>query len=690
MFADELKFPVIDLKGIGSSYAKSLAKAGILTVADIIRYAPRSYENRKDIVPLSSVPDKREVNTVVEIVAHDFVGYGKKKTLKIFVRDETSTGVLVCFGRNFLKNKMPVGKRFFLYGQFDYRYGELQSTQFDTEEYGENPGHFGLILPVYPLSGNLKQNVLRKAVKAVLNTYLPSVEDQLPAALIRKYNFPSRKDAVRAVHFPKSMGERHEALRLLKYEELFFLQLTAVRRAFKYKKEKREIRKITGSIMKKAVLLLPFSLTPDQISVLKEIRKDMESGNPMYRLLQGDVGSGKTLVAFLAALFIIEAGGQSAFMAPTELLARQHAENAAKLLEPLGVRLAFLSGNIKSKQRGPLLKALKKGEIDLIIGTHALFTSDVEFKKLEFVIVDEQHKFGVMQRISLFNKGEKPDILLMTATPIPRTITMTIFADLDVSVIKTAPEGRKPVITHLSRMGNEEKVYRAVKEELKKGHQAYFVYPRISSESNAKEGLKDAERMFRYLTNDVFPEYRTALIHSKLPDTEKISIMQNFSRGEIKILAATSVVEVGVDVKNATCMVIEHAERFGLSALHQLRGRVGRGPDQAYTFLIYSEDLSDVGKERLKIMMNYSDGFSISEEDLKIRGPGQLAGTRQSGFLKLNFADIIRDTDILNQARKDALSLLKTDPGFLRADNGVLRDVLERCPPFEDDLLSSG
>ena len=690
MFADELKFPVIDLKGIGSSYAKSLAKAGILTVADIIRYAPRSYENRKDIVPLSSVPDKREVNTVVEIVAHDFVGYGKKKTLKIFVRDETSTGVLVCFGRNFLKDKLPVGKRFFLYGQFDYRYGELQSTQFDTEEYGENPGHFGLILPVYPLSGNLKQNVLRKAVKAVLNTYLPSIEDQLPAALIQKYNFPSRKDAVRALHFPKSMEERDEALRLLKYEELFFLQLTAVRRAFKYKKEKREIRKISGSIMKKAVLLLPFSLTPDQISVLKEIRKDMESENPMYRLLQGDVGSGKTLVAFLAALFIIEAGGQSAFMAPTELLARQHAENAAKLLEPLGVRLAFLSGNIKSKQRGPLLKALKKGEIDLIIGTHALFTSDVEFKKLEFVIVDEQHKFGVMQRISLFNKGEKPDILLMTATPIPRTITMTIFADLDVSVIRTAPEGRKPAITHLSRMGNEEKVYRAVKEELKKGHQAYFVYPRISSESNAKEGLKDAERMFRYLTNDVFPEYRTALIHSKLPDTEKISIMQNFSRGEIKILAATSVVEVGVDVKNATCMVIEHAERFGLSALHQLRGRVGRGPDQAYTFLIYSEDLSDVGKERLKIMMNYSDGFSISEEDLKIRGPGQLAGTRQSGFLKLNFADIIRDTDILNQARKDALSVLKTDPGFLRADNGVLRDVLERCPPFEDDLLSSG
>lgn len=690
MFADELKFPVIDIKGIGSSYAKSLAKAGILTVADIIRYIPRSYENRKDSIPLSAVPNRREVNTVVEVIAHDYVGYGKKKTLKIFVTDTTATGVLVCFGRNFLKDKMPVGKRFYLYGHFEFRYGELQSTQFDTEAYSDKPRHFGLILPVYPLSGNLKQNVLRKAVKAVLNTYLPSIDNQIPAYLMRIYNFPSRKDAVNTVHFPGSMEGRDKALRLLKYEELFFLQLSAMRRAFKYKKERRAVREIPGGLMEKAVLSLPFSLTPDQISVLKEIRKDMESGSPMYRLLQGDVGSGKTLVAFLAALFIIEAGGQSAFMAPTELLARQHAENAARFLEPLGVRLAFLSGNIKSKQRGPLLKALEKGEIDLVIGTHALFTSDVAFKKLEFVIVDEQHKFGVLQRISLFNKGEKPDVLLMTATPIPRTITMTIFADLDVSVIKTVPAERKPVITHLSRMGNEDKVYRAVRDELKKGHQAYFVYPRISSGSNAQEGLKDAEKMFRYLKNEIFPEYRTALIHSKIPDTEKIEIMNSFSRGEIKILAATSVVEVGVDVRNATCMVIEHAERFGLSALHQLRGRVGRGTEQAYAFLIYSENLSDIGKERLKVMMQYSDGFSISEEDLKIRGPGQLAGTRQSGFLKLNFADIIRDTDILNQARKDALSVLKADPGFLSADNGVLREVLERCPPFEDDLLSSG
>ncbi len=690
MFANELKFPVTDIRGIGASYAKTLTKAGIITVADLLRYIPRDYENRKDRVPLAYAPSGKEVNTVVEIVSHDFIGYGRKKTLKIYVRDKTAAGALICFGRNFLKDKMPPGKKFYLYGTFSYRFGEIQSTQFDTEEYSENPVRFGMILPVYPLSGNLKQSVLRKALKTVLTSYLPSIDDQLPPDLITRYGFPRRKDALKEVHFPSSMEERDRALHMLKYEELFFLQLTAVRRAFKYRKEKREQRKITGKLKEKAAKSLPFSLTPDQEKVLGEIHRDMESANPMYRLLQGDVGSGKTLVAFLASLFIAENGGQSAFMAPTELLARQHAENAAKILEPLGIRLAFLSGNIKNKQRGPLLEALKKGDIDLIIGTHALFTSDVVFKKLEFVIVDEQHKFGVLQRLALFNKGIKPDVLLMTATPIPRTITMTIFADLDVSVIKTIPAGRKPVITHLSRMGNEKKVYRAVLEELKKGHQAYFVYPRISGESSALDGLKDAERMYRYLKDEIFPGYKTALIHSKLPDSEKISIMESFSRGETRILVATSVVEVGVDVKNATCMVIEHAERFGLSALHQLRGRVGRGEAQSYAFLIYSEELSDVGKERLKVMMTHNDGFSISEEDLKIRGPGQLAGKRQSGFLKLNFADIIRDTEILNQARRDALEILHSDPGFISASNSVLREVLERCPPFEDDLLSSG
>ncbi len=690
MFADELNFPVTDIRGIGAAYARSLTKAGIITVADMLKYIPRDYENRKDRVPLSSVPVKREVNTVIKVIAHDYIGFGRNKTLKVHISDGTASGVLLCFGRNFLKDKMPVGRQFYIHGLFDYKFGEIQSTQFDTEEYTQNPVRFGRILPVYPLSGNLKQNIIRRTVKAILDTYIPAIEDQLPPELIKRYGFPSRKEAIRSVHFPDTLEQAGRALRMLKYEELFYLQLTASRRAIKYRKGKREKRNIKGILKEKAEKSLPFSLTPDQQKVLEEIKADMESSAPMYRLLQGDVGSGKTLVAFLSALFIAENEGQTAFMAPTELLARQHAENAAKLLEPLGIRLAFLSGNIKNKQRGPLLEALKNGGIDLLIGTHALFASDVVFKKLDFIVVDEQHKFGVLQRLALFSKASKPDVLLMTATPIPRTITMTIFADLDVSTIKTMPKSRKPVITHLSRMGNEKKVYEAVRGELEKGHQAYFVYPRITGSGGSGANLKDAENMAEYLRSKVFPEYKTALIHSKLSDTEKIDIMEDFTKGTINILTATSVVEVGVDVKNATCMVIEHAERFGLSALHQLRGRVGRGEDQAYAFLIYSEDLSEIGKERLKALMNYKDGFSIAEEDLRIRGPGQLAGKRQSGFLKLNFADIINDTEILARARKDALLILKTDPGFIKASNRVIREVMGKCPPFQDDFLLSG
>ncbi|MCK5199242.1 MAG: ATP-dependent DNA helicase RecG, partial [Spirochaetales bacterium] len=359
-------------------------------------------------------------------------------------------------------------------------------------------------------------------------------------------------------------------------------------------------------LQRQLIKSLPFTLTPDQIKVLDEIKTDMESQSPMARLLQGDVGSGKTLVAFIAALGIIESGGQAAFMAPTELLARQHAENAAKLLEPLGVRLAFLSGNVKNSQRKPLLEALKNGEIDLIIGTHALFTGNVEFRNLQFVIVDEQHKFGVLQRLALLNKGDTPDLLLMTATPIPRTLTLTLFGDMDVSIIKTMPEGRKPIVTHLSVIDNEAKVYQAVLAEIERGHQAYFVYPRIQDSDSASD-LKNAEGMYEYLQKKIFPGFRLGLIHSKLPEEEKIRTMDHFSSGRINILVSTSVVEVGVDIPNATCMVIEHAEHFGLSGLHQLRGRVGRGPAQSYAFLVYSTELSDIGKMRLKTMMNFND-----------------------------------------------------------------------------------
>ncbi len=690
MFADELEFPLTDIKGIGPSYAKMLNAAGIHSVADLLKVVPRNYENRQDTVPLADAYRTGTVNTIVEITAHDYIGFGKKKTLKVYVRDDSASGALICFGRNFLKDKFKPGKKFFLYGHFDYRYGELQSSQFDAEEVSPDPVRFGTILPVYPLAGKLKQGTMRKSIRAALDKYAGSIEDQLPPEIIKRYGFPSRKEAIYSIHFPKTMKEMERSIKFLKYEELFYLQIISARRAFKYRNHTRPRRETGLDLKNKLIESLPFRLTADQEKVLKEIKNDMDSEVPMYRLLQGDVGSGKTLVAFTAALYIIERGGQTAFMAPTELLAKQHAESAARLLEPLGVRIAFLSGNTGSRIRPNLLKALKDGDIDLIIGTHALFTRDVIYKNLEFVIVDEQHKFGVLQRTALFSKGNLPDILLMTATPIPRTITMTIFADLDVSLIKTMPEGRKPVITHLARMGNEERVYRAVRKELEKGHQAYFIYPRITDSGKGYKQLKDAVSAFNHLKTNVFPDYEVALIHSKLPEEEKISIMGSFSSGRIQVLVATSVVEVGVDVKNATCMVVEHAERFGLAALHQLRGRVGRGDAQSYAFLIYSEELSESGKERLKVMMENSDGFALAERDLEIRGPGELAGKKQSGFLKLTFSDIIKDFEILKEARKDAVDILNRDPGLLSASSRVVREVLTRCPPFEDEILSSG
>jgi ATP-dependent DNA helicase RecG len=403
----------------------------------------------------------------------------------------------------------------------------------------------------------------------------------------------------------------------------------------------------------------------------------------MARLLQGDVGSGKTLVSFLAALAAVEGGGQVAILAPTELLARQHAENAARLLEPLGLRLSFLTGNIRAAGRKELLRGLAGGQVDMVLGTHALFSEDVVYPDLRLVVVDEQHRFGVTQRSLIMAKGDHPDLLMMSATPIPRTLALTVFGDLEVSVIRDLPPGRKPIVTHLARQSNEGKVYDFVRKELECGRQAYFVYPLIAAaeEGQAAE-LKDAQSMATRLAEEVFPSYPAALIHSRIDEEEKQRVMERFRRGEIRVLAATSVVEVGVDVPNATCMVVEHAERFGLSALHQLRGRVGRGSEQSYCFLVYSDELTQDGKTRLKVMLEHSDGFIIAEEDLKLRGPGQIAGIEQSGYLSLGFADPVRDAAELEKARRDAFSILEKDPGLLSPDHRLIAHVLEKAPPF--------
>jgi ATP-dependent DNA helicase RecG len=374
-------------------------------------------------------------------------------------------------------------------------------------------------------------------------------------------------------------------------------------------------------------------------------------------------------------------------MAPTELLARQHAEKAAEWLEPLGIRLAFLTGSVTGKSRQLLLAALSHGEIDIIIGTHALFSNEVEFKHLRYIIIDEQHRFGVVQRVSLLQKGRSPDVLMMTATPIPRTLALTVFGDLNISTIRTMPEGRLPITTYLVANESRQRMYAAIGVEFSRGHQAYFVYPRIDDKGEST--LRDVQTMYTLLSERMYPGIPSALIHSRLPEEEKVSILKRFRNKELAYLVSTSVVEVGIDVPNATCMVIEHAERFGLSALHQLRGRVGRSTLQSYCFLVYEPNLGDDARKRLKVMKESNDGFHIAEQDLLIRGPGEVAGTRQSGFLKLRFASLTEDFEEIEKAKKEVDLLLSSDPGLVSLSNTTIREVLLKAPPFEDKTIEN-
>jgi ATP-dependent DNA helicase RecG len=719
---------------------------GIYNVAQILCHYPRDWENRSRIVPLADF-DKGKVCTLVTVIRNEWRQFGKTKTLKVHIEDGSSRAALVCFNRPFLEKQLIPGQRYYLFGTFSYKYGELQSSSFEFEAapppqtaasenktfpqtVPENSGgekDFFRILPVYPLSAGLTQNYMRALMRNTLRQYAAPLENELPETLIKRDGLLSKARALAALHFPANIEQLELAKKTCIYEELFYLEIIVGKRALERKNTssaavsavypgrqsaaqtnavnaagqvvehaaehavigKRE--KNFTALQQRLIERLPFKLTSGQEAAVFDINQDMDSPYPMARLLQGDVGSGKTLVSFLAALKAVEKGTQAAIMAPTELLAHQHAENAARLLEPLGIHVAFLTGNIKTSGRSQLLKSLASGDIDIVLGTHALFSKNVVYKNLSLVIIDEQHRFGVTQRQAILAKGEQCDLLMMSATPIPRTLALTVFGDMDVSVIKDLPPGRKPIETHLAKVSNEKKVYDFVRLELAKGRQAYFVYPLIEAVETEGElplsFLKDAESMAERLAKEVFPGVKTALVHSKIAEEQKKQIMESFRKGDTKILVATSVVEVGVDVPNASCMVIEHAERFGLSALHQLRGRVGRGGGQSFCFLVYSDELTEDGKQRLKVMLENHDGFVIAEEDLKLRGPGQIMGTEQSGYLKLGIADPVRDAVCLSRAREDAFAILEQDPALLLPEHLVIDSVLRRAPPFLDTGL---
>ena len=684
MLIGEIQTPVSNLYGAGKTTIEQLNRLGIATVGDLLRFWPRAWEDRSRYNTLSEWNAFHKLNVPVTIMDQQWFGYGRMKTLKLVISDsEGVRGELACFNRPFLEKAFPEGTKALVYGSFSVKYGAIQSSSFDIEKYDTAERR---ILPVYPLTQGLTQTKLRKLIEQALNSYARGIDSELPADVLNKYGYPDKRAVLFAMHRPASLEEAEAARTALIFEEFFLYEAAVGMRALERRgvlprtpvrddasagtAQSAALQYAYTPLQKELLSRLPFTLTADQQAVTAEINADIDGTAPAARLIQGDVGSGKTLVAFLACVKVIEGGGQAALMAPTELLARQHADTAAKLLEPLGIRLAFLTGNLKAAGRSQLLQQLAAGNIDLIIGTHALFSAQTLYKNLRMVVIDEQHRFGVLQRSAIIQKGidsgkKAPHFLMMSATPIPRTLALSMFGDLDISVIKTMPPGRKPVITYVASESKAEKVYYFIGQDILAGKQAYFVYPII--EDSDTFNLKSAEDMFAELTRD-FPHHRLALIHSKVPEEEARTIMQEFRSGAIHILVATSVIEVGVDVPNATCMVIEHADRFGLSALHQLRGRIGRGSDQSYCFLLYGKNITETGMARLKVMANTTDGFVIAEEDLKLRGPGDIGGVEQSGYCGFELADPIRDFALLEKARIAAFEMLAAQRGLYQQE----------------------
>lgn len=725
MKASEIKNSISALSGIGPRNAKLFANMNIFTVGDLLQFYPRTYEDRTKKITLDQALSFPKVHTVAKVTGHEWFGFGRMKTLKILINDGTANAELVAFNRPFLEKTLPEGAVISVTGKFETKYGKLQSSSFEAEKIAEDgelsgwqellpPG--SRIIPVYHLTEGLSQKIVQKAVKEALQRYSGGIEDEIPGYLLLQHKLLHKKDALRQIHCPQTFHDCENARKTLVYEEFFFFQCAIAKQSIDHRGKLPQLETIADKSpeerdavesgqkkqeadeafvkslsprQKQYLSRLFFSPTDDQKKVITMMNRDIdksyatsastkETGErafSMRALLQGDVGSGKTLVSFFAALRIIDYGSQVAFMAPTEILARQHADKAASELEALSVKVAYLTGNINAKSRLNLLNALKEGDINLVIGTHALFSRNVQYKDMALAIIDEQHRFGVMQRSAIIDKGRtsmepklfEPNLLMMSATPIPQTLALTAFGDLDILTIRTMPLGRKPVQTYLTKEGNERNAYEAVRKELLAGHQAYFVYPAIDADvqndligNSEKLSIKSAEASFNFLQTKVYPQFKCALIHSKVEEEKQNQILNDFRAGKIQVLVATTVVEVGVDVPNATCMVIEQADRFGLAALHQLRGRVGRGGDQSYCFLIYRKTITENGIERMKAIRQTTDGFKIAEEDLKLRGPGEITGTAQSGELSFALADLFKDQPIMTAARADAFKYVAT------------------------------
>ena len=677
------------LKGVGPKRSEILEKLGIQTIHGMLYYFPRDYKDRTRIQKISEAKIGAEITIQGKILAiHNRMARNRKYILEAFVTDETGTIAATWFNQPFLMNKFHVGDNLFLHGKVgEYKYLQLLSPEYEVIQDAETNIKEGGIIPVYPLTEHISQTHFRKIMKEAVHHYTGAVEEILLKEILIKNRLLPLDKAIREIHFPETFDTLKRAKTRLVYDELLILEMAMALRKSGIKEETGVAFKAGPNVDAHIRKLIPFTLTNAQERVIREIITDMRSNNPMNRLLQGDVGSGKTVVAIYAILVAIANGYQAAFMAPTEILSEQHFQTIQKYLQHSHVRMQLLTGSTNSKYKKDVLEQIRNGQIDLVIGTHALVEETVQFKKLGLVVIDEQHKFGVIQRLKLKEKGVQPDVLIMTATPIPRTLSITLFGDLDISILDEMPPGRTPIKTFWISKDKENEAYKFIQEEITKGRQVFIVYPLV--EESAVLDLKAAVTEARKLQHDVFPACKVGLLHGQMKSKDKDKIMTDFKERHYDILVSTVIIEVGIDIPNATVMVIEHAERFGLAQLHQLRGRIGRGSEQSYC-LLFGNPKTNEARERLKIMAKTCDGFKIAEMDFKLRGPGEFFGTRQHGLPELKISDLIRDFPILKQARIDAFEIVSKDPHLTWETHQEIRQKVLETYKDRLELISIG